>query len=362
MSAKLKKDLLILLLVLAGYGLLTFLLYTAEQGQKEGNINSLTDAFWYTIVTLSTVGYGDYYPVTMAGRIIGLLFVLGSVGVLGYFISQLTTQVSQFLEKKRLGLLGTKFENHVLIIGWDRFAKEVVNEVINSGKQVAVITNDKNEVDLIHEAYSSKDVFVLFTDYSNLEAFSKANIDQTATIFINFPDDTEVLIYVLNLKKTYPGLNFIVSLNNPSLKETFSAAGVRYVISKTEIASRLVASYMFEPDVALFAESMMTTALEGEDYDLLEYKVTAQNPYVGQDYLDTFIDLKVKHDCVLVGINKQQKDGIRLLIKNPSKGVKIEADDYLLMICDGEAKRKIEKVFAVSEGRILDRGTTNVVK
>lgn len=347
---------------MSGYILLTFLLYWIERGQENSSINHWADAFWYSIVTLTTVGYGDTYPVTGAGKMIGLLFLVGSVGLLGYLISQLTNQVSQFLEKKRLGLLGTKFENHILIIGWDRFAKEVVHEVIHSGKQVAIITNNKNEVDLIHEAYASKDVFVLFTDYSNTEAFEKANIQQTATVFVNFPDDTEMLIYVLNLKKTYPNLNFVVSLTNPSLKETFMTAGVRYVISKTEIASRLVASYMFEPDVALFAESMMTTALEGEDYDLLEYQVTGPNPYKGQDYLDAFIDLKVKHDCVLVGINKSQGNGNRLLIKNPSKGVTIEEDDYLLMICDGEAKRKIEKIFGVSEGRLLDRGTSNAIK
>ncbi len=362
MTTKLKKDLLILFSILAGYLLLTFLLYYTEQGREGSSINTLAEAFWYSVVTLTTVGYGDYTPVTGVGRLIGFLFLIGSVGVLGYLISQLTNQVSQFLEKKRLGLLGTKFENHILIIGWDRFAKEVVSEVIHSGKQVAIITNNKNEIDLIHEAYSSKDVFVLFTDYSNLDAFEKANINRSATVFVNFPDDTDMLIYVLNLKKRYPDLNYIVSLNNPSLKETFMTAGVRYVISKTEIASRLVASYMFEPDVALFAESMMTTALEGEDYDLLEYQVIAQNPYVGQDYLDAFIDLKIKHDCILVGINKSQKDGQRLLIKNPSKGVTIAADDYLLMICNGESKKKIKELFRVSEGRILDKNTTNVVK
>ncbi|MGB3585958.1 MAG: potassium channel family protein [Tunicatimonas sp.] len=362
MTANRRKNLSYVGVALIAYLAVTYLLYLVEHGNEGSNINTPTEAFWYTIVTLSTVGYGDYYPTTGIGKVIGLIFVLGSVGILGYLISQLTAQVSVYLEKKRLGLLGTKFTNHILVIGWDKFGKEVVEEVVHSGNQVAIVCNDKSEIDLIHEAFGTKEVFALFTDYSNLEALEKANIQDAATVFINFPDDTEVLIYLLNLKKSYPDLNYVVSLSNPSLKETFAATGVRYVVSKTEIASRLVASYTFEPDVAMMAESLMTSALEGEDYDLLEYRVTEQNPYAGEDYLDAFISLKKEHDCVLVGINQKQSDGSRLLKKNPSAGLTISRDDYLILICTGTTKNKMQKLFGVSEGRLQERGAKQKVE
>ncbi|MEM8964808.1 MAG: potassium channel family protein [Bacteroidota bacterium] len=362
MTNQQQKNILFIGLALTAYLAVTYMLYWIEHDQEGANITQLNEAFWYTIVTLSTVGYGDYYPTTGLGQFIGLVFIVGSVSILGYLISQLTTQVSVYLEKKRLGLLGTKFTNHILVIGWDKFGKEVVEEVVHSGQRVAIVCDDKIEIDLIHEAFDSKSVFALFTDYSNVEALEKANIRDSATVFINFPDDTEVLIYLINLKKSYPDLNYVVSLNNSSLRETFAATGVRYVVSKTEIASRLVASYTFEPDVAMMAESLMTSALEGEDYDLLEYCVTEQNPYVGHDYLDAFISLKKEHDCVLVGINKKQSGGSRLLMKNPSAGVTIAVDDYLILICTGNTKTKMQKLFGVSEGRLQERETSQQVK
>ncbi|MEM9674200.1 MAG: potassium channel family protein [Bacteroidota bacterium] len=358
MISQQRKNWYILGLVLIAYFAITYLLYWVERDQEGTSFSHPADAFWFTIVTLSTVGYGDYTPVSTVGRIIGVIFILGSVGILGYFISQLTTQVSAYLEKKRLGLLGTKFTNHILVIGWDKFGKEVVEEVVHSGNRVAIVCNDKTGIDLIHEAFDGKHVFALFTDYSNIEALEKANIQEAATVFINFEDDTEVLIYLLNLKKAYPNLNYVVSLSNPSLKETFAATGVRYVVSKTEIASRLVASYTFEPDVAMMAESLMTSALEGEDYDLLEYRVTQQNPYLNQDYLDAFISLKKDHECVLVGINKKQSDGSRLLKKNPPTGVNIAEDDYLILMCNGDTKNKLQKLFGVSEGRLQKHQTS----
>ncbi len=350
---KILKKILLVLLVLVAYASLTFLLFYTENGKEGSNISSMGNAFWYTIVTLTTVGYGDYYPVSIAGRIVSLVFILGSVGLIGYFIGQITAQAASFLERRKLGYMGTNFENHILIIGWDKFAQQVANEVIHTGKQVGIITNDKNTVDLIHEAYSEKSVYSLFTDYSNLEAFEKANITKAASVFINFPNDTEILIYVLNLRERYPKLNYVVSLNNPSLRETFASAGVRHVVSKNEMASRLVASYTFEPDVAEMAESLMTTALEGKDYDMQEYYVKPENPFANKDYLDAFVDMKMKHDCVLMGLSKTN-EGKRQLLKNPGKGVTIEPGDYLIIMCDGLAKKKIEKLFKVTEGRLVD--------
>lgn len=69
-----------------GYLLLLVLLTFAESGNPDSSINSFTDALWYSVVTLSTVGYGDMYPLTPLGRIIGVCFVLMSLGVLSFIM------------------------------------------------------------------------------------------------------------------------------------------------------------------------------------------------------------------------------------------------------------------------------------
>lgn len=338
---------------LLAYILFTYALYSVETGVEGTNIKTLADAYWYSVVTLTTVGYGDFYPVTPTGKILGLFFVLGSIGIIGFVISQLSAQIVIYVERRKLGLLGTNFENHIVLVGWDRFGRQVVEEIIPSGSKVAVVCNVKDEVELIRQTFPSEKVFVLFGDYDNAETFKKVNIKSAKNIFVNFPDDTEALIYILNLKKNYPSLNYVVSLNNPRLKETFLSAGVRYVVPKSEIASRLVASYTFEPDVAEMAEALMTSAISGEDYDLQEYRVTNSNPYLGKDYLDAFINLKVEHNVVLVAISKIE-NGKRVLIKNPGKETIVQKDDYLVIIANGSTKRKITRLFAIEEGRTMD--------
>lgn len=75
------------IMVLAAYFLLLVLLVYAESGNAAASIRSLPMAFWYSLVTITTVGYGDLYPVTAVGRIIGVLFLLMSAGALTALIS-----------------------------------------------------------------------------------------------------------------------------------------------------------------------------------------------------------------------------------------------------------------------------------
>lgn len=85
-----KRRLFLVLGALAVYFLLLCLLIAAESaapGDAGASITSLGQALWYSLVTMTTVGYGDAYPVTFFGRIIGVLFLLLSAGALTAFIS-----------------------------------------------------------------------------------------------------------------------------------------------------------------------------------------------------------------------------------------------------------------------------------
>lgn len=60
-----------------------------ERKADGANVTSASDALWYTVVTISTVGYGDQFPVTNAGRLIGILIIVVGVGVFGTFTGYL---------------------------------------------------------------------------------------------------------------------------------------------------------------------------------------------------------------------------------------------------------------------------------
>ena len=341
-----------IVLGVAVYFILIYGLVYFERVSNQTPIDSLSNAMWYSIVTLTTVGYGDMYPMTLYGRIIGYIFVFSSMVFYGLLIGSISSFVITLRENRKLGLTGTNFTNHAVIIGWNDFGYMVADQLLGVGKKVAIVVNDKTEIEFIREKYDSKNIFVLYSDYKNYDMLTKVNIEESSNVFVNLENDSEKLVYILNLKKLYPNLDYVVTLENGDLKDTFTSAGVTHTISENEISSKLLASYMFEPDVASYSESFLSIAKNDGDYDIKQFLVTPHNPYMGKLYQDAFFDLKQKYNSVLIGITKRDKYGNRRLIKNPLGDLKIAPGDYMIVLLNGKSFKLLRKIFNVEEGYI----------
>jgi voltage-gated potassium channel len=345
-----RKGLVTIIVAVIVYAFLIYALLQAEKEVPASKIDSLRDALWYLTETLTTVGYGDVLPMSYWGRSIGFVFLLSSLGVYGFIIGQIANFMSTLKEQKELGLNGTRFTNHVVIIGWNEFGQSVTEHLVAAGRQIAVVTKDRSSIDIIREYYpNDTQVYTLFSDYNNFDLLEKGNLGEASIIFINLNDDTEKLVYVINLKKHFKNLNCVVNLDNGNLKNTFQSAGVTYAISKNEISAKLLASYIYEPDVALFSEEIIAFAHEEGEYDMKQVKLTRDNPFLGMYYEKVFFDLKKQCNVVLIGLVKMI-DGKRQLNKNPEGSMKVEEGDYLVMLMDGNGKDRLKRMFKVEEG------------
>jgi voltage-gated potassium channel len=258
------------------------------------------------------------------------------------------------MEKKKLGLFGTDFENHVILVGWNDFGKLIADEIIRANQKMAIITDDRDDVDLIKSFYGDN-VFVNFGELNSMESLEKTNIEKSVSLFINLSDDSKALVYLINLRKHYQEVNVVAYLSNTELRETFYSAGATYVIPEKDISSKLIASFVFEPDVAKFAEDLITTSTNKESCDMVEFKVGEQHPLLGINCLEAFISFKKDYNVILMGLSKKGNDGY-FLIKNPGEEVIIESGDYLIIVVDGNSKKEIEKLFDAKEGRMLRSG------
>jgi voltage-gated potassium channel len=346
------RDVFIITGILLFILILNILLVYFEKKAGDTGITTLGSAFWFMIVTLTTVGYGDLTPASTAGKIIGYIYVFSSLGVLGYLFSTVSNKIYKMMEEKKLGYRGTRFEDHILIIGWNDFSKMVAEEIALTSKQMAIVTNQKDDIDLIYSQYGKENVFVLFSDYQSLETLNKVNASKASVAFISLKDDSDSLMYVLAFKKSYSGPSIVVSLEKSQLKETFYAAGVTYAVARNEIASKLVASYIFEPDVAVMNIDLLSSSRSDDDHDVQEYRVTDANPYIGKNCFEVFMELKQKYNSILMGIYKYET---KTMVVNPGPDFKVVAGDYLLILSDGFNKKNFLQLFNVQEGRIISR-------
>ncbi len=330
------------------YFLVLYLLYFFEARHPESNMDSFINTIWYSIVTLTTVGYGDFYPVTIPGKMISLVFVMGSLGILGFLISQLNYKIQKYMEAKKYGLNGVNISGHTVIFGLNKFSSQVLAEILPVGKQVVIVSNNKNDLDILFDKYKdSKNLFLFHCEYDNYSDLEKINISTSNCIYASFLDDSETLVHVLNLQSKYKDTKIIVNLNKPFLKETFNNAGVMFSISQEEIASKLIASYIFEPNAAALTEELMTSSISEGTVDIQEYAIVEGNPFVNISYNESFQLLKQKYNSVLLGI---YKNSTQTLLKNPEKDVIIELNDRVIFLADSEKTEAIEKDFKIKQG------------
>jgi voltage-gated potassium channel len=129
--------------------------YLVEQGHQGANISNLSDAFWWAVVTISTVGYGDYYPVTEAGRLIGILVMLSGIGVFVLLVSTLAQTRLQRAESRlksktqpQASLLGHEMKTSIKnkIDGLETLTEEDFNILIITMKNLRLTLLEESKI------------------------------------------------------------------------------------------------------------------------------------------------------------------------------------------------------------------------
>lgn len=327
--------------------LLLYLIQAVESQDPNSSIKNMWDAFWYSIVTLTTVGYGDSFPVTVTGKILGLVLIFMSLGLLSVLIGNIASQINRYMERKRLGFFGTNETNHIVIIGWNDIGRLIVEQVIQAGQSVVVVSEKKEAIERLNEDYPERVFGVHGEKVWSAESVERAKMNEASSIYINVSEDSAALVTLINIRQHCAKAQIVVRLTNTDLKSTFLNAGATYIIPEQEISSKLAASFLFEPEVALFTEDLITTAGDdNENFDLQQYRVSDNSPVAGWEYGMAFTQIKKDYNAILVGLSKGQK-----LHKNPADHTRIDNGDYLLLIANGASQGQLEKAFGVKQGR-----------
>ncbi len=325
------------------YFLLVYAIFLFEVNAPGANITSYSKALWYSVVTLTTVGYGDCYPVTGQGKILGLFVILGSLGILGILIGEVTYKFNSYMEKKKNGFFGTDIKEHNIIIGWNSYARQVANEVYNAEEQISLITDSKEDLEDFRSNFP--DSYALFTDLRDIESYNKANIVESKSVFINRNNDADTLVQTINIRQIYPNINIIVCCYNNELQNTLISSGANHVVLRSAASSRIVASYLFEPFVADVTRDISSTAVKDDDSDMAQFCIKENSELIGSSFLDVFIKLRKEYNVTLVGMAIDGR-----VNKNVNNDYKIKQGDYIIVVLMKKCNNAILKITGNKEG------------
>lgn len=171
-----------------------------QSGNFNVKVSSLNEAVYFTIVTISTVGYGDITPITGLGRIFVMLLIIFGLSI---FLSALTVLSGEFLSSKVERLYSglevdrKKLKDHIVLIGYDSTNELIAQRLKVQKRRFIIITGDKPTV----ESLRKKSYPVFLEDYTSKTELEKFNLDKATDIVIDLKDSSKTVYVVLVVKK-----------------------------------------------------------------------------------------------------------------------------------------------------------------
>jgi voltage-gated potassium channel len=343
------------------------IVYFTEAGAGNG-ITNYWDALWWGIVTLSTVGYGDAYPVSVIGRLAGIVLIVLTLIGLGFVFGQIQELIIDRQRKKLWGLYGCPFKKHIVIIGWNAITRVVLQELISTRQKVGIICENTKVIEDAHETIqmlqAQDTVYVTYGDYSDDAVMNRMNIKQCRTIIVCSGKDSYNLISIINLgtilREKIHAIRMISTVSLERLKSNIeNREGVSYVASTNEITGRLVASAAFEPEVARFLDDVTSSIEDATDelnYDLIQCTLPTDSPLEGktvEEGMSTLLDTNQGEGALLTGIavpDDSSPSGYRV-IANPSWETKLSVGTILILLGTTQQNRAVLTFLGVTQGR-----------
>ncbi len=274
------------------YGFVVFFSSTAIYmyegiGGVNPKIESYFDAVYWSIITISTVGYGDVTPVTDEGKVITLILILGGFTTVVLATSIATNALTEKLEIVRendVKSKASKFKKYILICGFGYIGYVLAKELKQSGEEFIIIDEKDEEVKYAME-HNYK---AIQGDATNYELLTSLKIEsRVKSIAILTNNDAVNLSILLTVKSINPNIETFVVANNKSSKSKFYMAGASKIIFPYELAALMGIEYIGQPmgfdviDNILFAkDGVMLDEIEvKKSLDLKKLKDTKYKEY-----------------------------------------------------------------------------------
>ena len=241
----------------------------------------LVDAFYMTVITISTVGFNEVKPLSSSGRLFTVSLILGGAGVAAYTLSS----ASEFLisgewrahwEHQRRTRMLAKLSNHTIVCGYGRVGRHVVHALKTEGRPFVVIDPDSEKISHIQqEGYPA-----LLGNAAIETKLKEAGIDRASGMVVAANSDAENVFIVLTARSLRNDLQIVARANYEESEQKLLKAGANRVLMPYRLTGRRMVTMLVRPNVADFLDEVSHAS--GLELLLEQIYIAATSPLVGK--------------------------------------------------------------------------------
>jgi voltage-gated potassium channel len=288
-----------------------------------------------TIITITTVGYGEVHPLSRAGEAFTVVIILAGVGTFFYAFTQFTAliaggQLVEGRERRRHTRMLDNLTDHFILCGFGRMGEIIAGEFSHQHVPFVVI---ERSPDRVHAAMDHG-YLAVEADASSEDVLRRVHIDRAKGLIAAVSTDAENVYAVLSARLMRPDLFIVGRAETDDARVKLKRAGADRVISPYHIGGLQLAQTALRPAVVDFVT--LATSSENLDLNLEQVHLDDRSPLVGRSLLDA--GLRQKYGVVVVGIRR--RDG--QMDFNPAPEASMRAGDDLVVLGRAASLRQLE--------------------
>jgi voltage-gated potassium channel len=276
---------------------------------------SLLDAFFMTMITISTVGYSEVFPLSGAGELFTVALIVLGVGTLFYTAGAALEAAFENLSGRRgqtrMARTIEQLDGHYIICGFGRVGSATWELMRDRGAPVLVVEGDPIAAQRARDAGA----LVLEMDATHNETLEEAGIARATALIACVTADSDNLVIVLSAKALCPDLLVIARAAESESERKLFLAGADRVVAPQRVGAHRLASMAFQPELADFVDLV----LQGNH---VEFRV--QQMLIGDE-------------CSLVGMSlreagiRQRSGAMILAVQDESRRLYLNPDPDLVI-------------------------------
>lgn len=301
---------------------------------------SWIDAFYMTVITITTVGFSEVRPMDIEGKIFTVILIVSSVFIFAFGLSVITEYILsrnslQILKKKKVRNTIKSLKDHVLVCGFGRNGMQAGERLKAYNRPFVVIERNKE----IIEKYEDEVLFVE-GDANEDEVLNQAGIERAQYLIAALPDDAANLFVVLTARQLNKDLFIISRASQVASQKKLTLAGANKVIMPDKIGGDHMASLVVMPDLITFMDKL---SMEGRHTTNLEE--VAIEDFADQVDCNSLrdLDLRRKTGCTIIGYI--DPDGKYII--NPEADMQLQPKSKVIVLGRPEQIQKLNEMFHI---------------
>ncbi len=286
---------------------------------------SFIDALYMTVITISTVGYGEVVELDIGGKVFSIIVIITNISVIGYLFSVIFRAISEGVinhswRKYKMSKEIKKIKNHIIVCGSGETGIHVIKQLMLKDIDFVVIENDEQAIEVL----DALNVNYVFNDATREETLIDANIEQAKGLITCLAKDADNVFVVLTARELNRELHIIARAHEDRSDVKLKRAGANQTVSPDEIGGKKMASLMINPHVQFFVDNIIDT--KNITINMEEIKINETSQLIGKKLSEAKISEKA--GLIVLAIRKEEDR----FIFNPKANEILNLDDKMLVV------------------------------